>query len=199
MAKRRDHDSTMDLSLSQFVVSRPPKPPVNPNDVSVWGRHVVGSADFAPPPRKRAAHAPLWIGLGVLGTLAIAAAVYVMFMRPSADTQVATATVQEAAAKSVREPTKELTPKPPTVVITALAVKPEIPEKPREQLGPQIAVGALEVMMDPVAVSIRSLVTLMRSAFQGVSSLDPKKPVAQAVAKNPTLKKKPVRAVKRRR
>jgi len=63
---KRDHDSTMDLSLSQLVVPKPPKAPppgMAQNDVSVWGQLVVGTADFAPAPKKRATHAPLWIGL----------------------------------------------------------------------------------------------------------------------------------------
>src|SRR5689334_25055852 len=58
MAKRPDNDSTMDVSMSQLVPDaqprgRPPKAPINPNDMSVWKQVVVGSADFAPPPKAR--------------------------------------------------------------------------------------------------------------------------------------------------
>jgi len=203
MAKRRDHDSTMDLSLSQLVVPKPPKAPprgMNPNDVSVWGQLVVGTSDFAPPPRKRAAHAPLWIGLGVVGTLAVAAAVYVMFMRPTTESQ-ASAAVPAAAAAAKPGPSKAEPAKPATPATKAAATstppKTETPakppEKPAEPIDPQKALDGA----DPVFVGIRSLVAMMRSAFMGVSSLDPKKTIT--VAKKPVLKKKPVRPVKRRR
>jgi len=190
---KRDHDSTMDLSLSQLVVPKPPKAPppgVAQNDVSVWGQLVVGTADFAPAPKKRATHAPLWIGLGVVGTLAIAGAVYVMFLHKADEPEAAA-----AVAPVVKEPS---TPAPPAPTKAAAAsttkpeTKAEAPAKPSEPVDPQKALAAAE----PVLASIRAMVAAMRSAFQGAASLDPKKTI---VAKKPALKKKPVRRVVRRR
>jgi hypothetical protein len=66
MAKRRDNDATMDVSMSQLVPDAPQRPrspsaapqgrgskaPIAQNDMSVWKQVVVSSDDFAPPTKK---------------------------------------------------------------------------------------------------------------------------------------------------
>jgi hypothetical protein len=200
MAKK-DHDSTMDLSLSQLVVPKPPKAPprgTNPNDVSVWGQLVVGQADFAPMPTKRATHAPLWIGLGVVGTLAIAAAVYVMFMRPSQEPQAAAAAAAPTADIAKPAPTPPRSSAAAAATATQPATKaieapPPKPSEPAPPADPHQMLATAE----PVLASIRGLVAGMRTAFLAVSSLDPKKTNAK---KPPPLKKKVApKPVRRRR
>ncbi|HSK02408.1 MAG TPA: hypothetical protein VK932_14245, partial [Kofleriaceae bacterium] len=77
MGKRADNDATMEVSTSQLVPdalprARAPRPPMSPNDVSVWKQVVVGSADFAPPPKARTGRGRRWLIAGALG-LGIAA------------------------------------------------------------------------------------------------------------------------------
>jgi predicted lipid-binding transport protein (Tim44 family) len=199
MAKK-DHDSTMDLSLSQLVVPKPPKAPprgMNPNDVSVWGQLVVGQADFAPMPKKRAAHAPLWIGLGVVGTLAIAAAVYIMFMRPSHEPQAAAAATPAAESTKSNPDSARPDPakaaaatQPATKGVEAPAAKAAEPAPPGD---PQQMLATAE----PVLGSIRGLVAAMRSSFVAVSALDRKKlnaktppPVKKKIAPKPARRRR---------
>jgi hypothetical protein len=75
---RRDHDATMDLSVSQLVVDeqaiaakQAPKPPPRgaDNDMSLWAYRVVGSDDFAPVPAKPP-RARTWLVVLLLVTLA---------------------------------------------------------------------------------------------------------------------------------
>ena len=196
MAKK-DHDSTMDLSLSQLVVPKPPKAPprgTNPNDVSVWGQLVVGQADFAPMPTKRATHAPLWIGLGVVGTLAIAAAVYIMFMRPSAEPQAAAAAAP--AATQPAKPSPEA-PKPAAAATQPVAKAVETPPAKASEPAPPADPQQMLATAEPVLASIRGLVAGMRNAFVAVSSLDPKKLNAKKPA--PVKKKIAPKPARRRR
>ena len=165
---------------------------MNPNDVSVWGQLVVGQADFAPMPKKRAAHAPLWIGLGVVGTLAIAAAVYVMFMRPSPEPQAAAAA---APAKPTPEPAKPgaeaaAATQPAAKAVETATAKASEPAPPAD---PQQILATAE----PVLASIRGLVAVMRSSFVAVSSLDRKKlnaktppPVKKKIAPKPARRRR---------
>src|SRR5215212_5745525 len=80
MAKRDDHDSTMDISASQLVPHAPGRPRAPDaqargraprggaaqHDMSVWKQVVVGSDDFAPPPRARSGKRR-WLNAGALG------------------------------------------------------------------------------------------------------------------------------------
>lgn len=56
-AGRADNDATMEVSTSQLVpdAGRPPalRPPMAPNDVSMWKHVVVGTDDFAPAKKAR--------------------------------------------------------------------------------------------------------------------------------------------------
>jgi hypothetical protein len=78
MAKRVDPgDQTMELSTSQLVPDAParprmPPPQIAPHDASVWKQVVVGSADFAPPPKARSGRARTW---AIVGAASIAAGV----------------------------------------------------------------------------------------------------------------------------
>jgi hypothetical protein len=72
MAKRVDHDSTMELSTSQLVPDAPPvkkRPSIGAqNDMSVWKQVVVGTDDFAPaaPVKTRSRVWLILLGLGVI-------------------------------------------------------------------------------------------------------------------------------------
>jgi hypothetical protein len=88
MAKRVDHDSTMEVSSSQLVpgeVKRPAPhqaPGVSKNDVSMWIGGVVGADAFAGTPKKPATRRGLRVVLLVLLVAAIAgAAGYYFFGR----------------------------------------------------------------------------------------------------------------------
>jgi hypothetical protein len=83
MGKRADHDSTMEVSTSQLVPDalprgRGPRPPMSPNDVSVWKQVVDGAADFAPPPKARPGRGRRWLIAGALGLGVAAGGAYAM-------------------------------------------------------------------------------------------------------------------------
>ena len=141
MGKRaeRDHDATMDLSMSQLVVSKPPAAPgARPrlpgvkNDASMWAYRVVGTDDFAPAPVKRQRKRGRWIAAGVLGAAAAAGGSYALLTNSSDD-----APAQEAAAAPVDKPAPPAPPpakvatrqpdpkaKKPTKVADAAPAKP---------------------------------------------------------------------------
>jgi len=85
MAKRADPDATMDISASQLVPDaqgrprapegqprgRGPRAPVAQHDMSVWKQVVVGSDDFAPPPKARSGGRRGWLVAGALGAAVV--------------------------------------------------------------------------------------------------------------------------------
>ena len=108
MAKRVDHDSTMEVSSSQLVPDAKKRPQphrapgVDKNDVSMWIGGVVGAEDFAG--KKRAPKKIVWgrvfVAIGLLVAV-IGAAVYFLFVRssspaPSASVRMDAATVLAA-------------------------------------------------------------------------------------------------------
>ena len=81
MTKRDNHpDPTMELSVSQLVVPKPPGPPTNlpVDDRSAWGQLVVGADEFAPAPKLPHAPRRRWplVALAVVGLAGGAFAVY---------------------------------------------------------------------------------------------------------------------------
>ena len=69
MAKRVDHDSTMEMSTSQLVPDSPRA------DASVWKQVVVGTDQFAPTPERTTARRWAMV-VGLLVLAAGAATIY---------------------------------------------------------------------------------------------------------------------------
>src|SRR5262245_12113092 len=99
MAKRADHDATMDISASQLVPDargrsrapevqsrgRAPRAPVAQNDMSVWKQVVVGTDDFAPPPKAHTGRRRGWLIAGALAAVAAGSGGAVVLYKLSGD------------------------------------------------------------------------------------------------------------------
>src|SRR6267142_7186818 len=85
MAKpTKGNDATQELTMDQLVSSLPPKlPPPSKNDVSLWGRFVVGAEEFTPGAgvKRRIRWGVIALVLGTLVTLSVV--VYVVVLAPS--------------------------------------------------------------------------------------------------------------------
>ena len=89
MTKRDNHpDPTMELSVSQLVVPKPPGPPTNlpVDDRSAWGQLVVGADEFAPAPKLPHAPRRRWplVALAVVGVAAARDAAVELTVTPDA-------------------------------------------------------------------------------------------------------------------
>jgi hypothetical protein len=105
MAKRVDHDSTMEVSSSQLVPDAKKRPQphrapgVDKNDVSMWIGNVVGADDFAggkKPKPKRIVWGRVIFAVVLLVGL-IGAAVYFLLLRKSAPATSASVPMDAAA------------------------------------------------------------------------------------------------------
>jgi hypothetical protein len=178
MAKRRDNDSTMDISASQLVPeNRPPvpkQPGVNKNDVSMWIGGVVGADDFAGARSKpKKSRAPLLIG-GLLVFAAAAGGAYYMF---------------GSTSSSPTEPVAD-SPSATTPSESGSAGSSEVPaEAPAAAVAP--ADAAVELALPDAAVEAPAML-----AADAVSGADPKHKVTK---KKVTKKKKTVAKKKKRR
>jgi hypothetical protein len=136
MPRRPDHgqDATQELSSSQILRDLPPKPKTVPpktvppkqkgavNDVSMWGRKVVGSEEFAPMPNRGAASSRRWLIGGVLGAAAVVGAGYAVLIHTDDEPMAPAMVVDQAPppAPAPPVPTKPATP-PPAKTAAAIA------------------------------------------------------------------------------
>jgi len=146
MAKRADPgDETMELSTSQLVPDerprrRMPPPQISPQDASVWKQVVVGSNDFAPPPKARSGRARTWAIAGVAAAALAGGGAYAWHRLASdgAPATEAAAPPQPAVAKSAEpEPAEAKPAEPKPVVPPAPAVAVETPTPTVEAPAPR--------------------------------------------------------------
>jgi hypothetical protein len=122
----------MEVSTSQLVPtaipSRAPRPPVSPNDVSVWKQVVVGTADFAPPPTARSGPGRGWIIAGAIGAILLGSGGAYAWYRLSRDAP-ASAPAATAGSAAVTPPTS------PAVTTGSAPAKPDEPAPPAAGSG----------------------------------------------------------------
>jgi hypothetical protein len=154
MGKRADNDATMDISASQLVPDaqgrprapgaqprgRVPRAPAAPNDASVWKQIVVGTDDFAPPPKARTGIKRRWVIAGAIGAVVAGSGVAVALYKLSSDSSSASAPATAAAA----DPAKAAASAPDPAAPAAPA-----PAKPAEAAPVEPAAAAAEAEPAP--------------------------------------------------
>ncbi|HEU0034944.1 MAG TPA: hypothetical protein VFQ53_30170 [Kofleriaceae bacterium] len=183
MAKR-DQDSTMELSMRDLVVPKPPPhgrmgPPANmpTNDRSVWGQLVVGADDFAPAARRPAAPAKSRRGVLIvtIAGLALGTGVGAAYL-VTRDGDAAAKTAASAPAPAATPPAK---PDPAPTGSAAIA-SPAEPSK-----------AAPTVAQDPAAGSGSAAVPATIAATTAVDAVSGVAPVIKA--KKATATKRPAK------
>jgi hypothetical protein len=137
MAKRADPgDETMELSTSQLVPDAPPRrrmppPQISPQDASVWKQVVVGSNDFAPPPKARSGRARTWAIAGVAAAAIAGGGAYAWHRLSSDGAPAEQAAASQPAVAKASEPKpaeqKPAEPKPAVPPAPAVAVETPTP------------------------------------------------------------------------
>ena len=143
MGKRPDNDATMDISASQLVPDAPgrpraqgaqphargPRAPAAPNDASVWKQVVVGSDDFAPPPKARTGTKRRWVIAGAIGAVVAGSGGAVALYTLSGDASPAPAQATAADAGSAKVAASAPDPAAPAAPAPA-APAPSTPAAP---------------------------------------------------------------------
>ncbi|HWO19402.1 MAG TPA: hypothetical protein VNO30_11525 [Kofleriaceae bacterium] len=143
MAKRRDrdNDATMDVSMSQLVPDapqrphvpsaapqgRPAKAPNAQNDMSVWKQVVVGSDDFAPPPKTSSGRGRRLAILSAVLGVAAGGGVFAWKMLSSDPAPATPGTAAGAADPAKPAPAEATPPAQATAATTEAAAKPAEP------------------------------------------------------------------------
>jgi hypothetical protein len=164
--KRADNDATMELSTSQLVPDalprkRAPRPPISPNDVSMWKHVVVGSDDFAPPPAARPGRGRRWVLAGALGAGIAAGGAFAWYRLAGPSSEPPAAPAGGAPATTAPAPSPSPPPPPPAApAALAPAAAPAAPAEVAEVAEPAPAPAEPaeptwleELAFDPTAVT----------------------------------------------